>query len=366
MTQPDTLSASQLTFLRDARVARLGTVGPGGTPHAVPICFVARFQEDRPVALYSALDEKPKRVATRDLRRVRNLRANPTVTVLVDRYDDTDWSNLAFIRVDGRATLLEPGDAEHALALALLRAKYQQYRRMALEAQPIIRVTPERIGAWNAREPVALTAALPLPPRALPFDELVRGRRSVRHFRPDPVPRAVVERLIEIAGWAPSPHGRQPWRFAVVTRPAVKARLAAAMGAAWLANLALDGQDEATIAARLAGSRRRLTSAPVLVLPCLYTADLDRYPDPARQAAEELMAVQSLGAAVQNLLLGAYDLGLDAGWICAPLFCPAIVRTTLGLASDLVPHAIVPLGYAARDPQRRPRRLVAELLVLYE
>ncbi|HET8626255.1 MAG TPA: nitroreductase family protein, partial [Thermomicrobiales bacterium] len=203
-------------------------------------------------------------------------------------------------------------------------------------------------------------------PRALPFDELVRGRRSVRHFRPDPVPRPIVERLIAAAGWAPSPHGRQPWRFAVVTRHPMKVALADAMGADWERNLALDGQDGATIAARLAGSRRRLLGAPVLIVPCLYTADLDHYPDPARQAAEETMAVQSLGAAVQNLLLAAHDLGLDAGWNCAPLFCPEIVRTTLGLAPGLVPHALIAVGYAAQDPRRRGRLPLDELIVRYD
>ena len=188
----------------------------------------------------------------------------------------------------------------------------------------------------------------------------------MRHFRPDPVPRPVVEALIEAAGWAPSPHGRQPWRFAVVTRQAVKVGLADAMGAAWVEQLAMDGQDAATVAARLAGSRRRLLGAPVLIVPCLYTADLDRYPDPDRQAAEELMAVQSLGAAVQNLLLAAYDRGLDAGWMCAPLFCPDTVRDALGLASDLSPQAIITVGHASQDPQRRGRLPVERLIVRYD
>jgi coenzyme F420-0:L-glutamate ligase/coenzyme F420-1:gamma-L-glutamate ligase len=362
------LSPAEAAFLTTGRVARLATITAGGAPHLVPVCYAGALDGDAVTAVYIALDEKPKRVAPGALKRVRNLLANPAVSLLVDRYDDVDWSRLAFLRIDGRATLLPPGAEEHAGALAMLRAKYPQYRAMALEERPVIRIAPVGARSWGALE-----APGPAPgadgdptPRALPFSELVRARRSVRHFRPDPVPLRVVERLIEAAGWAPSPHGRQPWRFAVITRREVKEGLADAMGADWVANLAMDGEDAATIAARLAGSRRRLLGAPVLIVPCLYTADLDRYPDAGRQAAEELMAVQSLGAAVQNLLLAAYDAGLDAGWMCAPLFCPEVVRDALGLAAPLTPHAIITVGYAARDPQRRGRLPVDALIVRYD
>jgi PPOX class probable F420-dependent enzyme len=316
---PVGLAADEAAFLAAGRVARLATLTPEGAPHLVPVCYAEVVADGAVTALYIALDEKPKRVAPLALRRVRNLLARPDVSLLVDRYDDTDWGRLAFLRLDGVATVLPPGAPEHAAALAALRAKYPQYRMMALDDRPVIRIAPRAARSWGALAP-------PDAPRDLPFPALVRGRRSVRRFRPDPPPRATVEALIEAAGWAPSPHGRQPWRFAVVTRPAVKEALAEAMGAAWVENLALDGQDAETVAARLAGSRRRLLGAPVLIVPCLYLAELDRYPDARRQAAEETMAVQSLGAAVQNLLLAAYDRGLDAGWMCAPLFCPDVVR----------------------------------------
>ncbi|MCS7050095.1 MAG: nitroreductase family protein [Thermomicrobium sp.] len=202
--------------------------------------------------------------------------------------------------------------------------------------------------------------------RALDLPELVRGRRSVRRLRPDPVPPALVTAVLEAAAWAPSPHGTQPWRFVVLTRPARKQALAEAMATAWRHHLALDGEDPETIERRLAGSQRRLLEAPVLILVCLDPSDLDRYPDPERQAAERTMAVQSLGAAVQNALLMAYRLGLDTGWMCAPLFCPDTVRRVLDLPPILEPQALITLGYAAADPQRRPRRPLAESIVRWE
>lgn len=195
------------------------------------------------------------------------------------------------------------------------------------------------------------------------FLDLARRRRSVRRFRPEAPTQQQIMTVIEAARWAPSPHGRQPWRFVVVTTDAAKQRLAAAMGAEWRAQLALDGQDVDEIARRQQISERRITGAPVLIVPCLYLAELDVYPDGERQAAERLMAVQSLGCAIQNLLLAATDLGLACGWMCAPLFAPQAVRGALDLDDGLEPQALLPFGSVAQEPQRRERLALESLIV---
>jgi F420 biosynthesis protein FbiB-like protein len=151
----------------------------------------------------------------------------------------------------------------------------------------------------------------------------------------------------------------------VITKDATKNRLADAMGEEWRSNLRMDGQDPKVVEKRLEGSRRRLLDAPVLVLLCLFLEDLDEYPDPGRQRNETTMAVQSLGAAAQNALLAAYELGLDAGWMCAPLFCPEKVVEALGLDARLVPHALLTLGYAEGDPPKRRWRKSLEELMVY-
>ncbi len=202
--------------------------------------------------------------------------------------------------------------------------------------------------------------------RECDLDAVIRGRRSVRAFASEPVPPEIVRSAIEAAGWAPSPHGRQPWRFAVVEQPERRAGLAEAMAASWDTQLRFDGQDETIVRIRLEKSKRRLVDAPVLVIPCLYLADLDVYPDLDRQEAERIMAIQSIGAAIQNFLLSIYAAGFDAGWMCAPLFCPDLVREYLGLDAALIPHALLPVGRAAKDPVRRPRMAVDALIVDWE
>lgn len=350
MNQTRALGTDETAFLVRRRAARLATADGAGFPHAVPVCFAVHEG-----SIFIALDEKPKDVPPSRLKRVRNILENPNAALIADRYDE-DWNRLAFVMARGKAELVEPETKEHETAIRLLRGKYHQYERMRIEANPVITIRIEKAASWGV-----LDAPDTGEPNVL---DLVRGRRSVRRYLDKDVPQEMIEEVIEAARWAPSPHGRQPWRFAVLTRNESKRRLADAMGDEWRANLEMDGQDSETVEKRLEGSRRRLLDAPVLILLCLYLEELDEYHDTKRQQSEITMAVQSLGAAAQNMMLAAYDLGLDSGWMCAPLFCPEKVTEALSLDSGLVPHALLTLGYAAGDPpKRRPHRPLEELVV---
>jgi PPOX class probable F420-dependent enzyme len=123
-----------------ARVARLGTLDPDGAIHLVPIVFALEGD-----TLYSAVDEKPKR--SRRLRRVENARRRPDVTLLVDEYDD-DWRRLWWVRLRGRARVLEAGE-EAQRALRLLTEKYEQYRVQA-PGLPVLAVDVREWHAWAA------------------------------------------------------------------------------------------------------------------------------------------------------------------------------------------------------------------------
>src|SRR3989442_3875210 len=137
------LTEAEATFVRAQRVARLATADGDGHPHVVPVCYAfdgARF--------YTPLDEKPKRVAGSELRRVRNIEARHEASLLIDQYDD-DWSRLGYVLVHGRADVLMPEDVAHAHALVLLRERYVQYRTMGLETHPVIVITPDHVVSWG-------------------------------------------------------------------------------------------------------------------------------------------------------------------------------------------------------------------------
>lgn len=125
--------------LARAPAARLATVGPGGRPHAVPICFAVEGG-----LLYFAVDAKPKR--TSRLQRLRNIEANPAVSVLVDHYED-DWTRLWWVRVDGTARVVVE-EAERRRALDLLMERYPQYRRMPPEGA-VVAISIDRMTGWT-------------------------------------------------------------------------------------------------------------------------------------------------------------------------------------------------------------------------
>lgn len=180
---------------------------------------------------------------------------------------------------------------------------------------------------------------------------------------PQRVPAAAVERLLEAARWAPSAHNRQPWRFAVLTEPAARERLARRMGAQLRADRLADGDEPAVVEQDVARSYTRLTGAPVVLVACLTMAEMDKYPDERRALAEYQMAAQSTAMALQNLLLAAHADGLGACWMCAPLFCPGAVRQALDLPPDWEPQALVTLGYPDGEGRPGRRRELAEIVV---
>lgn len=148
------LTGREQSFIASARRAILATIRPDGEPRLVPICFVLADAADDlgRAILYTPLDEKPKvSPDPRDLGRVRDLLVLPAATVLVDRWSE-DWTQLGWVRLSGRARLLEPEPHEvheHAVAIVMLRAKYPQYADQHLEGRPIIRISIDRVQRWG-------------------------------------------------------------------------------------------------------------------------------------------------------------------------------------------------------------------------
>lgn len=126
--------------LAEARVACLATAGQSGKPHLVPITFALEGD-----TLYFAVDAKPKR--TTHLQRLKNIAANPAVSVLIDHYEE-DWSNLWWVRIDGTAVILKAG-AGAERGLDLLVERYPQYREKRPEG-PVVAISIDRISGWSA------------------------------------------------------------------------------------------------------------------------------------------------------------------------------------------------------------------------
>jgi PPOX class probable F420-dependent enzyme len=124
-----------------ARVARLATADRAGRPHLVPIAFAVSG-----ATIYSAVDAKPKR--TRALRRLANVRENPTVSLLVDHWDEEDWERLWWVRADGAGRVLDPVEPEAELAIGLLHERYPAQR----EAGEVLAVDVARWSGWAASD----------------------------------------------------------------------------------------------------------------------------------------------------------------------------------------------------------------------
>jgi len=189
----------------------------------------------------------------------------------------------------------------------------------------------------------------------------LRTRRSIRRFKPDPIPDSVIQNILSTATFAPSAHNRQPWRFCVVTNLSVKSQLADAMAIDFERDLTCDGISPEKIQAQIKRSRDRITSAPVVILLCLDMSEMDSYPDEKRQYAERMMAIQSVASAGLQLLLAAHAEELGGVWVCSPLFAQETIQKTLNLSKAWEPQAMFFIGYPYESPEARERKSIESI-----
>lgn len=135
------LTDEQRGFLETERVARFATADEQGRPHVVPICYA--LVDD---IVCFTIDEKPKRKST-ELKRLANIRSNPNVALVVDRYDE-DWSKLGWLMIQGEADILSEGH-RHRRAQQRLRERYPQLRSMRIEDLPVVAITVTKVLVWG-------------------------------------------------------------------------------------------------------------------------------------------------------------------------------------------------------------------------
>ena len=194
------------------------------------------------------------------------------------------------------------------------------------------------------------------------FESLIKGRRSIRRYGPEPVDDAVLDSILEAATWAPSAHNRQPWRFVVLTEASQREALATRMGDLLRAARLADGDEPADVEADATRSYNRIAGAAAAIVAFLTLEDMDAYPDERRSHAEEMMAVQGVAMAVQNILLAAHTHGLGACWMCAPLFCQEEVGAALGVPQHWRAQALITLGTPASRGKPANRRPVTDVV----
>ncbi len=148
------LSDREKAFLDHQRIARLATADKDAAPHVVPVCFAI---DAAGRTLYTTVDQKPKRPGG-DLKRLRNIRENSSVSVIIDRYDD-DWSKLGWVMLRGEAEILSAGGgdakspSEHAVAQSQLMVRYPQYAAMTIIELPVIALRIKSVTSWGNLDP---------------------------------------------------------------------------------------------------------------------------------------------------------------------------------------------------------------------
>ena len=164
--------------------------------------------------------------------------------------------------------------------------------------------------------------------------EAIKGRRSIRAFKNQDVSAEIVQKLIDAAQWAPSAGNIQPWEFIIVRKPEIKSRLVEA-----------------------ALNQMFIEEAPVVIVVC---ANEERSSQGYGERGKTLYCIQDTAAAIQNIHLTAYSLGLGTCWVGA--FREEGTRKILKIPRGIRPVAIIPIGYPAEAPTARGRRSVSQLV----
>jgi coenzyme F420-0:L-glutamate ligase/coenzyme F420-1:gamma-L-glutamate ligase len=176
------------------------------------------------------------------------------------------------------------------------------------------------------------------------FMELARTRRSSKVLGLGEVPVEMVVRAVEASVWAANAHNSQPWFFIVVVDHEVKKRLLDEMAEQWLEDLIGDGVPRENAVKVVEAGKERSMRASALIVACLSMREMETYWDSGRSRLEYIMGVQSLAAALQNILLALHSMGYGACWRCSPLFAPEAVRKVLEIPDDVEPQAMVEVG----------------------
>lgn len=188
------------------------------------------------------------------------------------------------------------------------------------------------------------------------YHDFLRTRRSIRRFKPDPVPASVIDRILTSATFAPSAHNLQPWRFVHIESSKAKEKLGNALTEKMRSDMEAENADPAQTQKRVDISLRRIAEAPVIILLCRDETVIRK-----EDVEEHHMGIQSTALAGLQLMLAAHAEGLGANWICWPLYAQAVTQAALDLPQSWQPEAMFFLGQPDENPEEALRKSVKEL-----
>jgi coenzyme F420-0:L-glutamate ligase / coenzyme F420-1:gamma-L-glutamate ligase len=189
----------------------------------------------------------------------------------------------------------------------------------------------------------------------------LRSRRTIRKFKPDPIPDDSISRILETTICSPSAHNLQPWHFIIISSRDSKLRLAKAITRKFRLDLVSDGASEEVIEAKIDKSMQRIIDAPIIIVLCHNKNTLRSHHNPISNQTELELGVQSVTLAGLQLLLAAHAEGLGGNWICWPFFAPDETQAALKLNSNLDPIGMIFLGFPAEDPEMPERKPLSEV-----
>ncbi|TKJ20822.1 MAG: coenzyme F420-0:L-glutamate ligase [Promethearchaeota archaeon Loki_b32] len=189
------------------------------------------------------------------------------------------------------------------------------------------------------------------------INKLLKNRRSYKlPFAPRIVDKKIIEECIELARWAPSAHNGQFWRYTILERDKTRVNLIDKMNEKLRNDLQKNGKSKEFIKLKIEGTRNNFVKAPILIILCLDSLDLEKYPDPERTQNEFILGIQSISSSATYLLLAFEMKKLAACWYCAPIFAKDIIKESLQLPDTYIPMAFFTVGYplkAVKAPNRK-------------
>lgn len=200
----------------------------------------------------------------------------------------------------------------------------------------------------------------------------IEGRKSIRRFKQTPVPDGDIKKILDAGRWAPSANNTQPWSFIVIRDKAVLRKMAEAVRE--MIDRMIPYAENDKQAQRLAAYKSNyytfFENAPVVIAVCMeaYDAGTDRllmkmgYSTGDVKKLRPLPGLQSVAAAIQNMLLAIHALGYGSCWMTGPLVAQEAFGKLLGFGNERSMAALLPVGVPDEDPPSRPRKPVEEMM----